>query len=760
MYGFTGIMCCCRGRGHTVAFASSRSKIFIATSKNYIIIHDDDTGMVREIELSKSYECKVRRLFVDPLGRKILVLLQQGLHLETYYIDLKSCKPKLIKEMRGIHVTSVAWAGWVGPGKGGGAMVYTSIIVGSDKSLLYGIGNIDSIKEKFVKIVEIPNARQSPIAGLSHVHLGTQSGWTRSLMLVLCGTHLHIFRGRHKEGISSMFQSKEADGSVETRSFDLPIEQDAAQLQILRPLGSVGTLDGNLGKPDMFAILSTSGIYYGKFDFSGEAADPMDYLSSHKLLPSSVLNKHGQERAISLALTAYHIVLLCPSKIQFVNIESRSVVQEIMVDSFATPMRGASALPLGLTRDAIDGQLLVLAGDDLYEIDYSNEDRDMWMTYLSKGKYKAALPFCRTAAQRNIAYLKEGERLFSEESYTEAAALFGKCTKSAPSFEEFALRFMGLDDGKPMRTFLEARLGTLGKSDAVQSTMVSTWLLELMLDDANRLSLMSNGADSECNGNVELKQFLNKFVNVLDPKTTTSILQDYGRVDELIEYARARGDHETEVELLVQRGDLERVFEILRKPSINRSLVYKYASGLIKLAPSQTIFSWMDASPPLDPLLLLPAMIPYAEVESSESTRREVIRYLEFCIDVRGVSEPAIHDFIVSILSIDPKNEDILIDKLNQCRDSLGRPLYDPVRALRLCSIRGRNKASVHLLAEVGMWRDAICKSLQFDFELARNRANRYDGQDKDLKSSLWIEILRSLISESVKDGSFEVCSL
>jgi len=663
--------------------------------------------------------------------------------------------------MRGINVTSVAWAGWFGPGKGG-TLVYTSIIVGSDKSVLYGVGNIDSIKDKFVKILEIPNARQSPIAGLSHVYLGTENSWTQSLVLVLCGTHLHIFRGRHKEGISSMFQSTEAGGSVETRSFDLPIEQDAAQLQILRPLGSLGAVDGHLGRPDMFAILSTSGIYYGKFDFSGENADPMDYLSSHKLLPSSVLNKHGQDRPISLALTAYHIVLLCPSKIQFVNIESRSVVQEIAVDSFATPMRGASALPLGLTRDAIDGQLLVLAGDDLFEIDYSNEDRDMWITYLSKGKYKDALPFCRTAAQRNTAYLKEGERLFSEGSYIEAAALFGKCTKSTPSFEEFALRFMGLDDGKPMRTFLEARLGTLGKSDAVQSTMVATWLLELMLDDTNRLSLMSDETDfgRSTKGNVEMNQFLNKFVTVLDPNTTISILQDYGRVDELIEYARARGDHESEVELLVQRGDVERVFEILRKPSINRSLVYKYASGLIKLAPSQTVFSWMDASPPLDPLLLLPAMMPYAEVGSSEAARREVLRYLEFCIDVRGVSEPAIHDFNVSILSIDPQNEVNLIEKLNQCRDSLGKPLYDPVRALRLCSLRGRNKATIHLLAEVGMWRDAICKALELDFELARRTAKQYDGRDKDLKKSLWIEILRSLISKNVVDGSFEVRNL
>lgn len=747
-------LCVFRGRGHAVGLACSSSKIFLATSKNFVIRHDENTGSIGEVMLSKSHECKIRRLFVDPLGHHILVLVQQGLYLETYYTGSDFSKPKSLKELKGINVTSVAWGVQSARTQGG----YTCAVLGTDTGFVYGVSNITVKKLVVEKLLEIPRKGKSPISGMACLPMGAlATEGERQLLLVLCGTHLHMFLG-NGASIISMLQ-KANQGNVITRLFDLPIERDAAQMQLFRP-SSISS-QALLADPTGFAVLSTSGIYYGGVNLMQETDDPMDYLTSHKLLPTSVFNRQGVEQPISLAMTQYHIVLLYPSKIQFINIESRETIQEILVESFASPMRGATALPLGLCRDAVDGQLFVLAGDDVYEIDHSNEDRDMWKIFLSRGDYKAALPFCRTASQRNAAYLQEAERLFADQNYKEAATLFGKCTSHEPTFDEISLRLMGLGDGDAMRAFLEARLSTLGKKDRVQSTMVSTWLLELLLDNANQNALLKNTSDvsdQEMDSEDEVKAFLWKFVRILDPKTTMSILEDYGRHDDLIEYARARGDDEAEVELLMRKGNVERIFEILRKPSVNRELVYKYAGNLLALAPSQTVFSWMDASPPLDPIRLLPSILPYADQKSSQSARFEVARYLKFCVEVRGVVEPAIHDFYISILCIDEKNTEELLQFIQQSKDPLGIPLYDPVRALRLCTLSERKHAIVLLLSEVGMWTDAIEKALEINIDYAKDIASKYEGDDDDLRKGMWLKIVKHLIShEESQQGNWTV---
>lgn len=52
----------------------------------------------------------------------------------------------------------------------------------------------------------------------------------------------------------------------------------------------------------------------------------------------------------------------------------------------------------------------------------------------------------------------------------------------------------------------------------------------------------------------ELTAFLEKHTKVLDAGTTTALLSGYGQSGLLEVFAASRGDHETVLELLVQRG--------------------------------------------------------------------------------------------------------------------------------------------------------------------------------------------------------------
>lgn len=63
-----------------------------------------------------------------------------------------------------------------------------------------------------------------------------------------------------------------------------------------------------------------------------------------------------------------------------------------------------------------------------------------------------------------------------------------------------------------------------------------------------------------------LRQFLQQHVDVLDPGTIIGILSGYGRVEELLFFAKCIGDNELLLEYLVQRGEV-----ILMSIRINRS---------------------------------------------------------------------------------------------------------------------------------------------------------------------------------------------
>ena len=48
-------------------------------------------------------------------------------------------------------------------------------------------------------------------------------------------------------------------------------------------------------------------------------------------------------------------------------------------------------------------------------------------------------------------------------------------------------------------------------------------------------------------------------------------------------------DNEAVLEYLVQKGDVQRALALLRRPDVSQELFYKFAPGLIPLAPGETV---------------------------------------------------------------------------------------------------------------------------------------------------------------------------
>jgi hypothetical protein len=114
-------------------------------------------------------------------------------------------------------------------------------------------------------------------------------------VLALCGTRLHAFTGGPTP--EALFAAVATPGPTPSpaglaRCIDLPVQGGAAQLQLLYPPrqpepGAAGVFD--MPRPEAFAVLAPSGVYYGRLNLDPGLPDPTDHLVKHQLLPAAAL---------------------------------------------------------------------------------------------------------------------------------------------------------------------------------------------------------------------------------------------------------------------------------------------------------------------------------------------------------------------------------------------------------------------------------------------------------------------------------------
>lgn len=769
-----------RGRGHAVQFAASNDHLFVATSRNFLLRHDlsGATTTVGELELSRTPDARVQALFVDPLGLHALVVMQVGGSTETLYVDASWKKARPISKLRGHVPTAVAWPPALSP------RTLSELLLGTEAGRLLELGCDAESGGKKDRLHALHDLRDEAgaVTGLLQAPLGPG----RRLVAALCGTRLHLFSGG--PSLAALFA-----GDCASRSVELPLDAPATALCTLcAPCPPDSTLVElvaagaavDMPRPEAFAVLSPSGVYWGDLDLNPGVGDDAERLVRCALLPAAALaprSPHAQlgqqaqqraERALGLVLTGHHHALLYPSCLRFVSRVSKALAQEVAVDRLSAPLRGVPVLPLALARDHLAGRVYLLAGDDALEVDCGAEGAGLWRAYLRKGQWAAALRHAEGARQRNAVLSAQADAAFDEGRYEEAGGLYGRVTSTSPSFEELALRLMDAGEPAALEAFLQARLDTLGPADAAQRTMVATWLLELLLDRSNAALLARRAEGGEqryqelCG---RLRALLEGRAALLDPGTTAALLGAAGRSAELLAYARARGDFEAVLEALLAAGEAEQAAAVLRRPSIPPELHYKFAPALAAAAPALAVQSWVESQPPLDPGRLLPALLLLCgETGEGEAaacagpapppgSTEAALRYVRYAVGTLGSTDAALHNLAVALLAADPQGEGALLEYLSSSRSPGGVPLYDPVAALRVARERRCPKASVQLLCELGLYPDAVAAALSFDPDLAAGIArSRGDAGDEQLSRKLWLEIAADTIERGVRGGGGE----
>ncbi|RDX77563.1 Vacuolar protein sorting-associated protein 18-like protein, partial [Mucuna pruriens] len=231
--------------------------------------------------------------------------------------------------------------------------------------------------------------------------------------------------------------------------------------------------------------------------------------------------------------------------------------------------------------------------------------------------------------------------------------------------------------------------------------------------------------------------------------TSQQVLDNYGRVEELVYFASLKGQNEIVVHHYIQQGEAKKALEVLQKPSVPIDLQYKFAPDLIALDAYETVESWM-ATKNLNPRKLIPAMMRYSSEPHAKNETHEVIKYLEYCVHRLHNEDPGVHNLLLSLYA--KQEDDSTLLRFLQCKFGKGPDngpefFYDPKYALRLCLKEKRMRACVHIYSMMSMHEEAVALALQVDSELAMAEADKVED-DEDLRKKLWLMIAKHVVEQ------------
>ena len=268
----------------------------------------------------------------------------------------------------------------------------------------------------------------------------------------------------------------------------------------------------------------------------------------------------------------------------------------------------------------------------------------------------------------------------------------------------------------------------------------------------------------------ELRSFLADHHASLDVRVASSLLASYGREDELILLAEARGDVEAAVWFHLDRGASTQALAALRRPSATPSLRTRTAPRLMELDPAGAVDLWMEAGDKLDPRALLPALARLAGDAAADGdsgldgARREAVRYLEFAVLRLRCRQDVVHTLLVTLyvhlgdearlmryLATPGVGDGLPGSSSGRDRGGGGRDKdgpttpYDARLALRLCRRAGMVRACVHIYSALGMYEEAVGLALDVSVELAKAVASQPD-EGSPLRKKLWLRMARHVV--------------
>ena len=166
------------------------------------------------------------------------------------------------------------------------------------------------------------------------------------------------------------------------------------------------------------ARLPAAGIYHGNLDYESNSDDLIDgaqllpypaQTTSPSLSPTRQ-NVIANSAPISMSLTEFHFLLLYRDRVLGISNLNEQLAYEELLPLVRSVPRASSFLyaewgiqkpneqARGLTADPIRKTYWVYTDQSIWEINVTNEHRDVWKIYLENGQYDAALQYAKVSA--------------------------------------------------------------------------------------------------------------------------------------------------------------------------------------------------------------------------------------------------------------------------------------------------------------------------------------------------------------------------
>ncbi|EFR00693.1 vacuolar membrane protein pep3 [Nannizzia gypsea CBS 118893] len=633
----------------------------------------------------------IRRMFLDPSASHLIISTTLG---ENYYLHTQSRQPKPLSRLKGVMIECIAW---------NPALPTAStreILVGSTDGNLYEV-YIESASEFYRRDERYVNTvYKVPSLSVTGVWVDFVGGRkdTRQIIVSSNGKILYFTGKIGRNGKDG------GGGSIYSELFrkETPVIHELSSATLTAPSLLAmqpdpleeGHSDGRVEEKH-FAWLSSLGVLHGTVPSSAPNQDggsrifDKAKMVSRSILPATESARGGrkliQDPIKGMTMTQWHILTLVEGRIVAIN----RLNGEIVYDQ-AVLEPGESSL--GLVADQKMNTYWLFTGQEIYEISANDEDRDVWRILLKEQQFDSALRYAHGVTQKDAVATASGDHLASKGQYLEAAAVWGKSSKS---FEEVCLTFIDKGEHDALRKYLLTQLSTYKKSATMQRMMIASWLVEVFmsklnsLDDtiATKAELVEGGNEDDAKDDIqsirsEFQQFVNKYKADLDPRTVYDIIGSHGREQELLYFATTINDHNFVLSYWVQREKWSEALNVLKKQK-DPEVFYKYSSVLMTYAASEFVDILMRQTD-LDPQKLIPALLSYNKDTKTSLSQNQATRYLNFIIANHPNPSAAVHNTLISIYASHPSTtEGALLQYLESQPSS--PPPYDADFALRLC---------------------------------------------------------------------------
>ncbi|KAF7724526.1 hypothetical protein EC973_000903 [Apophysomyces ossiformis] len=733
----------------------------------------DNPLEVEAIEIvRKSGDSKITKIFFDPSGRHLIIATDNG---ENYYLYQKWRRAKQLSKLKGISIASIAWnkqATMAEPST-------REILIGTKDGLIYEtcLEPTDEFfrrEEKYLKQVYSIHEPAMPITGL---HFEQFPGDKRKFfVLVTTPTRMYQFIGLigpssdnqsptgamdiAERGETTLFERLFSAYCVNPEFQELPGQLSYSHIHLFTRFNELH----QQSVTHTFAWLTGPGIYYGNFSFATRNMKE-NVIDNSRLLQYPVTtsdNALGQDVAeapIRIAVTEFHFILLYRNRIQAIcQLNDKIVYEEIV------PLNRNEVIQ-GLAVDDTRKTYWIYTNSCIYELLVQNEDRDVWKLYLLRKQYDTALRYCRELAQKDKVFTAQARDCFQQRRYQMSAKYFAE---SSVPFEEVALKFVQSKERDALRIYLTSKLDRLRKNDRTQKTIICMWLVEIYLAKLNELEDLvssshntSTGASRILNGNAldssayfckqqedvkeEFKTFLETYNGHLHKPTTYRLIASHGRNSEMLYYASLIGDFDRVINHWITESNWSKALEALSKQA-NPDTFYKFSPLLMENMPYEAVNTWMKQEN-LNARLLIPALLRYDHSAiADKSLQNQAIRYLSYVVGSLGNTDPAIHNFLLTLYATQPTPDETAL--LTFLRNEGREMHYNLDYALRLCSQNNRIQSCVHIYSQMGLYEEAVNLALKHDdTELALANADKPEDDDT-LRKRLWLSIAKYIVQQ------------